>query len=49
MSEQDGKFRKRMSGAGIFEQAGCSTTYSLFVIFVSREVKKWQKPSDSIL
>ncbi len=49
MSEQDSKFRKRMGGAGIFEQSGCSTTDSHFVVFVSREVKKWQKPSDSIL
>ncbi|GAB6078370.1 hypothetical protein JCM8795_10560 [Hydrogenobaculum acidophilum] len=49
MSEQDSKFRKRVGGAGIFEQVGCSMIGSYFAVFVSREVKKWQKPSDSIL
>lgn len=37
--------RKRVSGVGLFEQIGCS----YYVVCVSREVLKWQKPSDSIL
>jgi hypothetical protein len=46
MSEQDSKFRKRVGGAGNFEQVSCSIS---FVALIPREVLKWQKPSDSIL
>jgi len=39
--------RKRVSGAGIFEQVGCSI-FADVCYHSSREVLKWQKPSDSI-